>query len=144
MVDKHVLLICIAEFSVKTAGNHENNQLMILLAFLLPILYPWVRQYISIKEVRNSAEDKWDNVAAGILDPPALCQGLFFTKMFSLISVCFISNVCLPSEFQIQQLGGIMKKRQAAKESKRSIVVDLWPCSSLRDSELSSIRAVSD
>lgn len=50
MVNKHALLICIAEFSVKTTGNRQNNQFIILLAFLFPIVYPWVRDCISIKE----------------------------------------------------------------------------------------------
>jgi len=94
--------------------------------------------------VRNSAEDKRDSIAVGILGPLDICQGLFFTKMFSLVSVCFISNMCPQSEFQIQQLGEIIKKRQAAKESKQTIVFDLWICSSLRGSELSLLRAIRD
>lgn len=50
MVNKHVFLICIAKFSMKTTGNRWNSQFIILLAFLFPVVYPWVRNYISIKE----------------------------------------------------------------------------------------------
>lgn len=69
--------------------------------------------------------------------------GYSLPKIFSLISL-FFSSMYTQSEFQIQQMDEIIKKRWAAKESKKAIVFDLWICSSLRGSELSSIRAVSD
>lgn len=47
-------------------------------------------------------------------------------------------------ELQSQQMDEIIKKGEAAKESTKAIVFDLWICSSLRSSEHSLIRAISD
>lgn len=64
-----------------------------------------------------------------------------FSRFLIFVSSIFTHT---QSEFQIQQMDKIIKKRQAAKESQEAIVFDLWICSSLRSSEHSSIRVVSD
>lgn len=73
-------------------------------------------------------------------------DNLFRTGNIFPCFLIFVSSIFThtQSEFQIQQMDKIIKKRQAAKESQEAIVFDLWICSSPRSSEHSSIRAVSD
>lgn len=115
--------------------------------------------YINKGILRNSAEEKQDNRLQKVSLVPWIgarvgashslrkpMANLFCTKNIFPHFFIFFSSIYTrtQSEFQIQQMDEIIKKRQAAKESKKAIVFDLWICSSPRSSERSSIRAVSD
>lgn len=146
MVNKHVLLICNAKCLTQTTDSHQNNQFVILWVFLFPIASPWERCYISVKEqwetlLENSKITDCrsfpqlpEQVPGSCLTLDNLfCTGNIFPRFLILLAVYLHTH----SEFQIQQMDKMIKKRQAAKRKPRSFClwfIDLFQSGKLRAS----------